>query len=316
MYSEEKYLMSEPSVNIPDRKGLIALKGLQLMMLFGFFAIGILLTGGAAMGLHAIPGVSERISLLLSAGIQCLLAFCLPAWLTGKLTTRDSFQWLDLKTLPSAKGLLGVVIVYILALPAMNQIISWNESIHFPDGLHGLEASLRASENAAREVGNNILADMNIWGMLAAVGIVGLLTGFSEEMFFRGGLQTIMTMPGRHTFAIWTSAIIFSAVHFQFFGFFPRVLMGVFFGYLLVWSGSLWLPVFAHALNNSIVVFSVYLLGGTSIPEIDTIGIAQTGHFPWGALTSAAATFIFLRKFRGYFFKSWLRNPVVPLSER
>ena len=288
-----------------DGKGLKLLKGLQLIMLLGFFAVGILATGGVAYGIKSVPGIGERESLLISSALQCLLAFCLPAYLTARFSVRDPLQWLGLKKAPTLRALCGVVIVYILALPAMNQIISWNESITFPEGMRSLEESLRASENAARTISESILSSMGLWSMLAAVAIVGFLTGFSEEMFFRGGLQKSLTMPGRHTLAVWAAAIVFSAVHFQFFGFVPRMLMGAFFGYLLVWTGSLWVPVFAHALNNSVVVVSYYIIRIESgLPNLDTLGVSQSGEMPWDALTSAAATFIFLWKFRGYFFNS------------
>ncbi len=294
--------MSDSDINIPDKRGLKALKGFQLMSLFGIFLIGLIVTGVAATGFQSIPGLSERMSLLLSAAVQCVLAFCVPAWLTGKFTTRDAAQWLSLKTVPHAKAFVGVIIVYVIALPAVNQIISWNESVHFPESMKWLEHSLRASEDAAQGVSDKILSSMNIWMMLAAVAVVGVLTGFSEEIFFRGALQNILTMPGRHAFAVWTAAIVFSAVHFQFFGFVPRLLMGVFFGYLLVWTGSLWTAVFAHAFNNSIVVVSVWLSSAGSVIELENIGTTVGGVIPWGALTSAAATFLFFWKFRKFFF--------------
>lgn len=293
--------MSDSSLNIPDSKGLKVLKGFQLMILLGCFFVGLILVSVAALGINSIPGIDERTALLLSAGLQCVVAFILPAWVTGRFTTPDSFKWLGLKTMPSAKAFVGVMIVYLLALPALNQIISWNEGIHLPQSMQSVETALRNSENAAKAMSEKILESMGVWQMLAAVGIVGVLTGIAEEMFFRGGLQNILTMPGRHTLAVWTAAIIFSAVHFQFFGFVPRVLMGAFFGYLLVWTGSLWVPVFAHALNNSIVVISFYMFGDSDFPEIESLGVSEGG-FPVAAVASALATAIFLWRFRRYFF--------------
>ena len=56
---------------------------------------------------------------------------------------------------------------------------------------------------------------------------------------------------------IWTAAILFSAFHLQFYGFFPRMLLGAYFGYLLYWSHSIWLPIFAHFINNAIAVITL-----------------------------------------------------------
>ena len=87
--------------------------------------------------------------------------------------------------------------------------------------------------------------------------------------------------------------------------------MGAMFGYLYVWSKSLWLPIFAHALNNSIVVATSHVLEGETLEAavegsqgtgIDSFGIAADGEIPWGAIASALATAIFLYRFREYFF--------------
>lgn len=294
-----------------DRKGLRLLKGLQLIMLLGFFAIGLLITGVVALGIKAIPGIGEREALLLSSTVQCLLAFCIPALLMARFSVIDPLGWLGLKQASPLKALLGVLIVYVLALPAMNQIISWNESVSFPESLHGLEESLRASENAARTISESILSGLGLWSTIGAVCVVGLLTGLSEEMFFRGGLQNTLTMPGKHSLAIWVAAIVFSAVHFQFFGFVPRVLMGAFFGYLFVWTGSLWTAAFAHALNNSVVVVSYYIMSAeSSFKNLDSLGVSDAGEMPFAAIVSTIATAIFLWRFRRYFFT----NPLPPIT--
>jgi len=58
--------------------------------------------------------------------------------------------------------------------------------------------------------------------------------------------------------SIWTIAIVFSAIHMQFFGFFPRMIIGAWFGYLLWWTGSIWVPVLAHFTNNAISTVTVF----------------------------------------------------------
>ena len=49
--------------------------------------------------------------------------------------------------------------------------------------------------------------------------------------------------------------------------------MGVVFGYLLYWSGSLWLPIVAHFTNNSLAIILNYV--GKDTQEIGT------GNFLW-----------------------------------
>ena len=129
-----------------------------------------------------------------------------------------------------------------------------------PDALSGLEKSLKALEDSNKEQINILLGEPTIGSLIMSVLIIGLLTGLGEELFFRGTLQNIFrTRPMNPHSAIWITAIIFSALHFQFYGFIPRVLLGAFFGYLILWSGSIWLPIFAHALNNSLVVITSWI---------------------------------------------------------
>lgn len=92
-------------------------------------------------------------------------------------------------------------------------------------------------------------------------------------------------------------------MHFQFFGFVPRTLMGVFFGYLFIWSGSLWPAVFAHSLNNTMVVLGVWWSEDRLNSNIDNLGIISDASIPWVAIASGIATILFLVKFRNYFFK-------------
>ena len=78
----------------------------------------------------------------------------------------------------------------------------------------------------------------------------------------------------------------------QFFGFLPRLVLGLWLGYLLVWTRSLWVPIIAHTLNNSTVVVFSYLEGNGIVPEGygDSLGVPADGAFPWLALVSFIAS--------------------------
>jgi len=97
--------------------------------------------------------------------------------------------------------------------------------------------------------------------LLVNLILVGLLPGFGEELFFRGVMQPLFYRLGKnHHLAIWSTAIIFSAMHMQFLGFIPRLLLGVALGYIRYWTGSLWASVFAHSLNNCLAVYLHFLI--------------------------------------------------------
>ena len=277
----------------------------RLVVLFTLFFFCLLIAGGIGASIDMVDGLSTRTTLLLSAIAQCIVAFCIPAWFTARFTAGNAGKFLGLRQYPGIKPFIGVVAVYILALPAMNQIIQWNEHISFPEWASDVETTLRKLEEANRNVAESMMQMSTIWELIATICVIGLLTGFSEELFFRGALQNIFTRGSlRPIVAVWFTAFIFSVMHFQFFGFVPRVLMGAFFGYLFLWSGSLWPSIFAHALNNSIVVISMWLSEGESQSCIDSIGVASSGSWPLAAIASVVATGLFLWRFRNYFFKS------------
>jgi hypothetical protein len=111
--------------------------------------------------------------------------------------------------------------------------------------------------------------------------MIAFLPAIGEELLFRGVIQRIFTSWTRNQhWGIWISAILFSALHMQFYGFIPRVFLGVLFGYLLVWSGSIWLPIIAHFINNAVAVVAMYLIDkGLLSQEIEEIGTTSDSYY-------------------------------------
>ena len=216
---------------------------------------------------------------------------------------RPVAQTLWMTRVPSFKSIALVVLVYIVALPAMNWLVAWNEGLHLPQALSGLEKMLHDMEDSAQALTQDLMMTKTWEGMIVRFLLVGVLTGIGEEMFFRAGMLGSMhfSRVQRHV-AVWTVAFIFSAIHLQFFGFFPRLLLGAWFGYLMLWSGEVWTPIIAHSLNNGIVVLFTFLADNKFIGEnvIDTLGVPEEGQTPWLAIGSMIATAfiigLFMRK--------------------
>lgn len=207
--------------------------------------------------------------------VQDIFMFIMPVVLTMLIVARQPMTFTGLGNRVTSRQVLWVILISILAIPAMNCLVAWNENIHFPQSMAGLEGILRGSEERARGFVDMLMGGDTVTDLLLGILIMGCLTGLAEELFFRGGMQPLLCkfMHDNHHAAIWATAVIFSAVHLQFFGFFPRVLMGAFFGYLFYWSGSLRLSVFAHALNNSLVVLNFWLMNkGIAGGDINTLG--------------------------------------------
>jgi hypothetical protein len=111
--------------------------------------------------------------------------------------------------------------------------------------------------------------------------MIAILPALGEELLFRGLIQHLISRWFRNSHvAIFGTAFLFSFIHFQFFGFVPRFLLGLYFGYLLFWSGSLWLPIVAHLINNGLAVFYYHYAGNSeAFTTIDNIGISDSSHY-------------------------------------
>jgi membrane protease YdiL (CAAX protease family) len=88
--------------------------------------------------------------------------------------------------------------------------------------------------------------------------IIALLPAIGEEVCFRSILQRIIIQITRNAMSgILITAFIFSALHFQFEGFLPRMFLGFMLGYLYWYSGSIWTSMLAHFVNNAVQVVVV-----------------------------------------------------------
>ena len=198
--------------------------------------------------------------------IQSLGLFIFPVFLMAFLSTSKPLEFLKLSTAPNLKQTCLTVLSMIVAMPFMDFIIQWNQAIHFPDFLQPVEQWMRIKEEQANLLTEKMLEASSWKGWLFNFFIVAISAAFSEELFFRGTLQQYFSMRCRVGVAIILSAFIFSAIHFQFFGFIPRFLLGAYFGYLLYWSQSLWLPILAHFTNNAIALLQIFLFGSEDTP--------------------------------------------------
>ena len=224
---------------------------------------------------------------------QDIFAFIVPAIAAMAIFYRRPLHVMCLDRAPSWMSILVVVIVFIVSMPAMNWLVTFNESMTLPSWMSGIEQLMRQAEDSAAEATEQLLDIHTVGQLLATLFVVGLMAGLGEEILFRGAMLRTMqdSRLGTHA-VVWIVAIIFSAIHLQFYGFLPRMLIGVWLGYLLVWTRSLWVPIIAHTLNNSTVVMSAYLVNKGLVPEGfgDNVGLPADGGIPWLAIGSFVAS--------------------------
>jgi len=210
--------------------------------------------------------------LILSTGV-----FILPPFVLAYLCSKNPINYLQLNKRTGGSDLIFVILFMLVIIPFVNLLGDINQHVVLPTIFAGVESWMKSSEDAAGKLVEKMLQVHGVYALLFNVFLIALLPALGEELFFRGALlRVIEPWKGMKT-AIWITAFLFSAIHLQFYGFVPRLLMGAFFGYLLLWSGNLWLPIVAHFINNVIAVVFFYLkFNGYKMPDIDSIGFGNT----------------------------------------
>lgn len=147
-----------------------------------------------------------------------------------------------------------------------------NEGMVLPSFLRDLEIWMRVQEETASNVVKRLLGEVGISALVSNLLVIAAFAAIGEEAFFRGGLQQMFykIFKNPHV-AIFVVSVIFSAIHLQFYGFLPRMLMGVFFGYLFYWTQNIWYPILAHFINNAGAVIQGFWIveTGGSIEELE-----------------------------------------------
>jgi len=214
----------------------------------------------------------------------------------ARFIVKDPADYLKANT-PFKPALFFMVLAVMFCSSAfMEWLANINQAMKFPHFLQGLYNWMRHSEDEALKETQLLLQMNSLGAMLFDLLVIGLLTAIAEEFLFRGCVQTIFTRwtKSKH-WGIWIAAILFSAFHMQFFGFLPRLLLGVFFGYFVAWSGSIWTSVWGHFINNGSAVVITYLFQ----QKIIKVNPDDQHVFNWlGYLLSLILTVLLLNVYR------------------
>lgn len=142
------------------------------------------------------------------------------------------------------------VLGMLMSLPFVIWLGHLNELIPLPENL------IRMEEETAKQL-TAILKVKNVWDIVLNVFIIALLPAIGEELFFRGALQRVVIHLTRNPWVgIVLTAVLFSALHFQFSGFLPRMFLGIVLGAFYWFSGSIYTSMIAHFANNAVQVIA------------------------------------------------------------
>lgn len=271
--------------------GIYAIVGLLVTMIIGFVIAFICYGSILLKDTSWLSGGNSQLvgalKILLTA--QQIGLFLTPALLLGITEGKKPQHFYGLKK-PNLNTLLLVFLLMACSMPLMSWVNETNQKMVFPEFLKGIQEWMRQMEDEGVKTTAALLKMKSIGDFLITLFIIAVVPAICEEFLFRGALQrTFLRGMKNHHVAIWIAAIIFSAIHFQFYGFFPRLFLGAAFGYIYFWTGSLWYTIFAHFLNNSFAVGMAWYFQLNNMPlkEDEEIPVQWYGYIISAILTLA-----------------------------
>ena len=233
------------------KKNLTHSVGMRIFIfLISFFVCSLI--GSVIVALLAIGNHIDRIKL--GQGISSALMFIVPPIILYAITRRPQpMQQLGFRKPVQWWMLLVGFAVMFLSLPLTNLLTDWNERVDLGPWVDLIEQS-------AADLTQRMMEVDSIGGLLVNLLVLALIPAIGEELTFRGVLQQALTKGCKNVHvAVWLSAFIFSFIHFQFYGFLPRMFLGLLLGYLFYYSGSIWTSILMHFANNGTAVVVSYL---------------------------------------------------------
>jgi membrane protease YdiL (CAAX protease family) len=222
--------------------------------------------------------------------IQTLIIFFVPSLLLAFIFSAKFLNYLHLEKPVKFNQVIIIVLLMLSALPLINLLGYLNQQMQFPSSLQKVEEWMMNMEKTAEKQTLAFMSTTTIKGLALNIFMIGILPAVSEELMFRGILQRIFTNMTKNVhWGILISSFLFSAIHLQFYGFFPRWILGILFGYLLIWSGSMWVPILAHFVNNTLAVLAYYFVNTSNLDE-KMLDVGTPGDL---ILSSVIAVFIF-----------------------
>ncbi|MFA4863094.1 MAG: CPBP family intramembrane glutamic endopeptidase, partial [Bacteroidales bacterium] len=317
----QKFMFREPPFrNLPPYLKILALIMVMIITFLVVLALGVAISipfFGRSLfeGIAAVSDYSDPQTVFALKYFQIVNqvgVFIAPAIIFVILTDDYYSRYLNLD---NRIRLLSIIFGFILlwvSMPFINWLVQINNEMHLPSYLAGIETWMRNSEDNAQKLTDAFFATKTWGGFMVNLLMIAVLAAIGEELIFRGILVKLFReWTGNVHLAVIIPALLFSALHLQFYGFFGRLVLGIILGYLFVWSGSLWVPIVVHFLNNAMAVIVSFLdQRGVITTDLETFGTSQNHLVIIGSflLTIFTMSVIYLHE-KGYFKKFAKKRP-------
>lgn len=266
------------------------------------FAFLLLVVFGAVLGsllafvVMGFGSMSDINGLRVGQICSQVVGFVLPPLFYAFLMKEKPINYLGFKKMPVV-ALLGVAAMFTV-LPFNSMITEWNESFTLPESMAKIEESFRRTQDMADALMDKLLSVDNLGGLMINILMIGLLAAVGEELLFRSVIQPFMIRICKNAcVGILITSVLFSAMHFEFYGFIPRIILGIMLGYMFYITGSIWSSMLMHFVNNATIVVLYYLNFNKIIElDVDNFGSSENVFVIIGSLVVTVAIFVVCKR--------------------
>lgn len=237
--------------------------------------------------------------------------FFMAAYFAAKLFSDRPVNYLSADKSPALKWVIVTIAIAFTVLPFVSFLGVLNYNIPFPESMEAMRDSFVAAEEKNERLILGFLKMDGIGSFVLNLLMIAVLPAIAEEFMFRGLIQRqfVQWLKNEHL-GVLATATVFSLIHYSFFGFLPRLALGILFGYLLIWSKSIWVPIVAHFINNGFAVVSVYILGPEFIDnDVESFGSSNDWMMTIGSIVVTSGLIYLLFKWRD------LNSTIAPVIE-
>jgi membrane protease YdiL (CAAX protease family) len=210
----------------------------------------------ALLNLPANAGLSK----ILNLGAT-LIAFLFPAIIFTRINKMDgktTTEALGFSRIAGPKLVLYTVFISFGGILISGALAEINQHIYLPAKL--LEQA-KALEQTYKTLMLNMARMDSVLDYVTALFVMALAPAIFEEILFRSTMQPLFIGWTKNVWVgIIITSILFSAIHFSFFGFLSRAALGIVLGLLFYHTKNIWLSILMHFLNNGLIVTQLYIV--------------------------------------------------------
>ena len=248
--------------------------GKKILLLLGIFILLDVIGNVVGLGCDMVGSklLSHSNSLRLIQFVASMIVFIGTPCVFFYLTAKPQCSFTEYFKLNKKNSLFLYVLAFLALLsitPIVNYTAYINEQMTLPESLKNIEELIKGMEEEAKRITMEILKTDSVLIFIINMIVIAAAPAIGEELMFRGALQKTLHEKFSPFWAIVITSILFSALHFQFYGFVPRFLLSVFLGMLYYLSGSIKLNMLVHFSNNALAVFIYYICTIANIPIDD-----------------------------------------------